>query len=152
MASWEGTAKKPAFQKTRDCPSIAGFLLNEPLPRGSQNKERNMNANRKIRARFGPETAFPVQPWLAVEYRAAQETRFEELKNRLLTEQLVQAWEPGLSSQLRRAAQEAAALACVTPFPLLVFPVLFEEKVANAGEQAERQAIVRQRSRELLAV
>ncbi|MGH7972304.1 MAG: hypothetical protein ACREIC_26635 [Limisphaerales bacterium] len=112
-----------------------------------------MNANsRKIRTRFGPETAFPVQPVLGVEYRAAQETRFEQLKSQLLTEQLVQAWEPGLSSQLRRAAHEAAALAWVTPFPLLVFPVLFEEKVANAGEQAERQAIVRQRSRELLAV
>jgi len=37
----------------------------------------------------------------------------------------------------------------VTPFPLLVFPVLFEEKTAAAVRQAERQARIY--NRELIA-
>jgi len=50
---------------------------------------------------------------------------------------------------LRRAANEAAALAWVTTFPLLVFPVLFEEKTALAVRQAARQARIY--GRELIA-
>ena len=58
----------------------------------------------------------------------------------LLAQQLQQATEAELNAPLRRAANEAAALAWVTLFPLLVFPVLFEEKTAAALRQAERQA------------
>jgi len=41
---------------------------------------------------------------------------------------------------LRHAANEAAALAWAALYPLLVFPVLFEEKTATAVRHAERQA------------
>jgi hypothetical protein len=37
-------------------------------------------------------------------------------------------------------ADEAAFLACLTLYPLLTFPCLFEEKAAAATEQARRQA------------
>jgi hypothetical protein len=57
-----------------------------------------------------------------------------------------------LNAPLRRAANEAAALAWVTFYPLLVFPVLFEEKTAVAVRQAQRQARIYANSRELLAV
>jgi hypothetical protein len=40
----------------------------------------------------------------------------------------------------------------VTPYPLLFFPALFEEKADDALAQASRQRDVHQRSRELLAV
>src|SRR5882757_4876991 len=93
-----------------------------------------------VRARFGPETRFELRPTPPAPFRATQETEFERLKNQLLAEQLVTAPAPGLSRRLRRAANEAAALAWVTQFPLLVFPVLFGEKTAAAVRQAQRQA------------
>ena len=58
---------------------------------------------------------------------------------------------PQLGTQLRRVANEAAALAWVTQYPLLVYPALFEEQAEAASLRAERQEQVRQRSRELLA-
>jgi hypothetical protein len=110
-----------------------------------------MNKNKtQVQARFAPETCFELRP--AVPFRAAQETEFERLKYRLLTRQLAEATAPELNAPLRRAANEAAALAWVTLFPLLVFPVLFEEKTEAAVLQAERQARVYENSRELAAV
>ena len=51
---------------------------------------------------------------------------------------------------LRRAATEAATLAWMTPFPLLVLPVLLEEKIQEAQMQAQRQVLIRRRSRALI--
>ncbi len=110
------------------------------------------NNNRKIPTEFGPETRFELSTLSAVPFKAAEENRLEGLKSRLLKAQLEETWEPELNSAIRRAANEAASLAWVTPYPLLVFPVLFEEKAAAVLLQAERQEQVRQRSRELLAV
>ncbi len=93
---------------------------------------------RKLPASFGPETRFELAPAPAP-YRAVQENRFERLKAALLAERLEETVEPHLNSQVRRAANEAAALAWVTPYPLLVFPVLFEEKVEAALKVSERQ-------------
>jgi hypothetical protein len=45
-----------------------------------------------------------------------------------------------LNAPVRRAANEAAAIAWNTLFPLLVFPALFEEKAEAALHQARRQA------------
>ena len=56
-----------------------------------------------------------------------------------------------LTVPVRRAANEAAALAWVTSHPLLLFPALFEEKARITRRQFERQIAVRARSRELLA-
>jgi hypothetical protein len=55
------------------------------------------------------------------------------------------------NSRLRRAANDAAALAWASSFPLLFFPVLFDEKAQAATVQQERQEKVLQRSRALLA-
>lgn len=102
-------------------------------------------------ARFGPETRFELRPTPPAPFRATEETEFERLKNELLARQLIGAPAPGLSPALRRAANEAAALAWVTQFPLLVFPVLFAEKTAAAVRQAKRQARIYVHSRELIA-
>jgi hypothetical protein len=106
----------------------------------------------KVRTNFEPETRFDVRLRTAAPYRAVVENRFESLKAKLLTRRLEEVWEPRLNSDIRRAANEAAALAWVTPYPLLVFPVLFEEKAETALAVAARQDSVRQRTRELLAV
>jgi hypothetical protein len=111
-----------------------------------------MNANyRKVPTRFGPETRFDVRPESPAPFRAFQETELERLKNRLLRERLAVTAEPELNVPLRRAANEAAALAWITAVPLLVFPALFEEKARTALLQAARQEYIRERSRELLA-
>ena len=74
----------------------------------------------------------------------------EELKERLLRENLLAASDAALLPRLRRAAAEAASLAWTTPYPLLVLPVLLGEKLAEASRQAQRQREIRERSRSLL--
>ena len=88
----------------------------------------------------------------AAPFRAAQQSRFERLKDQLLKERFQEDWATRFSSELRRAANEAAALAWVTAYPLLFFPVLFEEKAWTALKRAVRQEQVRRASRGLLAV
>jgi hypothetical protein len=106
---------------------------------------------RKVPTRFGPEKRFEVKPAPAAPFRAFQETELERLKNRLLQERLLATVGPEFNAPLRRAANEAAALAWTTCVPLLLFPALFEEKVATALVQAARQEEIWERSRELLA-
>ena len=116
-------------------------------------KGRNMNKNYgQIATEFAADTWFEVRPRPPAHSQAAQEAGLEQLKNQLLQERLEAAEEPGLTVSLRRAADDAAALAWVTPYPLLVFPALFEEKAEAALLRAERQEQIRQRSRELLTV
>lgn len=105
----------------------------------------------RVPTEFGPETRFELRPAPAAPFRATRETDFERLKTRLLAERLAEAG-PELNAAVRRAANEAAALAWVTFYPLLVFPELFEEKSAAAVRHAERQARIYADSRELLAV
>jgi hypothetical protein len=111
----------------------------------------NLKRQKKVRTRFAPETRFEVRPLPAAPFRAEQATQFERLLNRLLVEKLGEPSVGLITSQLRRAANDAAALAWTTSFPLLFFPVLFEEKARAAAIQQERQEQVLQRSRELLA-
>ena len=110
-----------------------------------------MHTNKtRLPAESGPETPFEPRPVPPASFRVTRETEFEQLKNKLLAEQLAGA-APESNAVLRRAANEAAALAWVTFYPLLVFPVLFEEKTALALRQARRQARIYATSRELLA-
>lgn len=111
-----------------------------------------MNRNYQIPTRFGPETRFELRPAPAVPFRATEETALERLKSRLLRDTLYELPSAGAGRYVRRAANEAAALAWATRYPLLVFPALFAEKTEAALLQAERQDSVRQRSLELLAV
>lgn len=104
----------------------------------------------QVPTRFAPETRFELRPVPTAPFRALQESEFERLKNQLLTEQLAIATAPELNPPLRRAANEAAALAWATVYPLLVFPVLFAEKTAAALQQARRQARIYANSRELI--
>jgi len=105
-----------------------------------------------MHTRFLPETRFEVEPAPPAPFRAHEADPLERLKRRLLDLHLEGVWDAETNCRLRRAANEAAALAWVTPYPLLVFPVLFEEQAAAAATRAQRQAQVRLRSRELLAL
>ena len=101
-----------------------------------------------LEAEFGTETRFELLP--VVLFRDIHENEFERLKGKLLAIRIQGAgtkWD----APLRDAANEAAALAWTTNIPLLVFPVLFEEKAAAAVLQNRRQARILKKSRELLA-
>src|SRR5262245_59456695 len=112
-----------------------------------------MNKNYgKVATEFAADTWFEVRPRPPEGPREAEETNLDQLKNQLLEERLEAVEAPELALPLRRAAEDAAALAWVTAYPLLLFPTLFEEKAEAALLRVERQEEIRQRSRELLAV
>ncbi len=100
--------------------------------------------------RFDRAARFDVAPVAAVPFRGTQETELEHFKNRLLR-QALETTEAQFYAPMRRAATEAAAAAWMTPFPLLFFPALFEEKKVAALRQFERARSVRVRSRRILA-
>ena len=105
---------------------------------------------RQLKTRWGPDSRFEVSPTPAAPFRGALETELDYLKDRLLRRLLDEAVDPDLYAPLRRAANEAASLAWITPYPLLVFPALLEEKAGTAQAQYARQRSVRRRSEGLL--
>jgi hypothetical protein len=86
----------------------------------------------------------------AVPRRGRVEEELDNLKSRLLRDILAETSNPVLGEALRRAVNEAATLAWMTPFPLLVLPALAEEKARSARLQIQRQQVIRERSRTLL--
>jgi len=100
---------------------------------------------------FGPETRFEVRPG-GMPLRAEQSAAFAHVKDRLVDSALSDLWEEPVAGQVKSLANEAEALAWVTPYPVLMFPALFEEKLALALRRARRQEQVRAETRELLAV
>ena len=107
---------------------------------------KRFEQNQRISSRFGARARFAVLPKPAASFRGAQEAELEQLKARLLQEAIGQTVDPELNAPLRRAANEAAALAWATCYPLLIFPTLFDEKAQSAARQAARQAEIRQES------
>jgi hypothetical protein len=105
---------------------------------------------KQVITRFAPDTRFEILPVPAVPFRGAQETELDLLKHELLQQLLKETADSEFNAPLRRAANEAAALAWMTPYPLLVLPALFEEKARTARAQTIRQARILQRTRKLL--
>ena len=99
----------------------------------------------KLRPRFVPDTLLEVTPVPSAPFRGPRETELERLKNRLLWELLANTKNPKLYAPLRRATNEAAALAWTTQFPLLVLPELLREKTDAARRYVERQSALLKR-------
>jgi hypothetical protein len=108
---------------------------------------RNRCRQTLVRTRFDPEIRFEFGPIPPVPFRGSAENELDALKTRLLREELERAGEPALNPLLRRAANDAASLAWFTPFPLLVFPLLLQEKAEAARVQDARQRQIRRCSR-----
>ena len=85
-----------------------------------------------------------------VPFARTEENSLELLKNRLLREVLGNLQTPEFLAPIRRAANEAASLSWMEPFPLLVFPELLAEKVIEATRQATRQQRIRARSARIM--
>ena len=143
---------------THDCPAIVGFLFHRTTPEvvipGSRKlRKTNMKTTRReLTAAFGPETRFDLTPVPPAPFRGVRETELERLKDRLLRELLERTEDGSFYAGYRRAANEAAALAWTTPFPLLFFPALFEEKARGEARYVARQESINRRGRRLNAV
>src|SRR5579859_1123216 len=90
------------------------------------------DATERVRTCFAPDVSFDVPTAPTVPFRTSLVSDLESLKNRLLRLSLQAVGGPDQHVLLRRAANEAAALVWLTPFPLLLFPALFEEKARAA--------------------
>jgi len=88
----------------------------------------------------------------AVPFDRTRENPLEALKNTLLRAMLATISEPGFLAPVRRAANEAAAIAWLEPLPLLVFPELFAEKARAAMGQVRKQRRIRTRTALLMEV
>ncbi|MEW6302223.1 MAG: hypothetical protein AB1705_02055 [Verrucomicrobiota bacterium] len=104
---------------------------------------------RKLNVRFGSRTRFRIKPETAPRFRITQD--LEQLKEKLVNEHLA-GMDSAYHTALRRAAEEAASLAWIHPQPLLVFPVLLEEKGREALRWAERQRQILDRSQTILSL
>lgn len=71
----------------------------------------------------------------------------DQLKSRLLEQELGHSTDVCLRTALQRAADEAASLAWMTPFPLLFLPGLLEEKLTEAWQRHQLQCAIQVRSR-----
>ena len=105
-----------------------------------------------VAAEFGPGTRFKSSQVPAGGHRSSRTAVLEELKQRLFHEKARTTSDEVDLAYLRRAAEEAAALAWATPYPLLVLPELFAEKAAEARFQSERQREIRERSQGIVAL
>lgn len=102
--------------------------------------------NRKIQAYFDPDTEFEAP---LLEGEPLKQT-FAGLQKTLVTEALGETETLALHTPLKQAANEAAGLAWITGFPLLVFPVLFTEKAERARRQENKARRIKALSAELL--
>ena len=96
---------------------------------------------RLTRFDFDQGDAFELPPRFE---RRELETRFADLKDELLNELLDETETLELHPRFKQAANEAAGLAWMTEFPLLVYPELF-------GEIAKRERANQNRQRQILA-
>lgn len=89
-------------------------------------------------------------PALETSLRCGDNARLEGLKSRLLLQRLDQTPEVRLHTLLIRAAHAAAALAQLTAYPTLMFPLLFSEQADAALDWARRQVRIRRQSLDIL--
>ena len=111
-----------------------------------------MNAGtNKLAIEFAEEFRFDARiP--AVPARGELEKALERTKHRLLLSLLRETPNTRMQDALCHAATEASTIAWMTPYPLLVFPVLLEEKAREARNKFFRQESIRARTESLYAM
>jgi hypothetical protein len=129
-----------------------GFLFKRKPPSlaanaGAARKTKHMNNTKnRVRTRFARETRFPVTPVVAEPFTAARENELERLKERLLRQALEETNNTQLLAPLQRAANDATALAWTAGYPLLLLPVLFQEKAIAARLHTAKQQSILERT------
>jgi hypothetical protein len=102
--------------------------------------------NEKLNTYFEPHEEFEA-PLLRGE---PLKESFADLQEALVTETLHETETLALHGRVKQAANEAAGLAWTTPFPLLVFPTLFNENVERVRQQDERGRRIKAKSADLV--
>src|SRR5262245_51935699 len=130
------------------------YSLNSSLRRCvSRSVRTTMNTNIRS-ARHGPVSGPADRFWSRednpVPFTQSIETDLERLKNRLLREAIGSCVKVIRHTFMRRAANEAAAIAWLEPYPLLVFPELFSEKANLAERNALQHESIAPRSKEFV--
>ena len=82
---------------------------------------------------------FEQEPILSFAQRGAVEAQIDQLKEQLLQPVLATIQNAATVRVLHRAANEAAALAWFSVCPILVLPLLLEEKLCATRQWWERQ-------------
>ena len=82
--------------------------------------------------------------------RGLLEGHFANLKEELLGDLLAETDTLSLQPRLELAANEAAAVAWTTEYPLLVFPTLFDEFARRERVRDNRQQQIRAKSEKLM--
>ncbi len=101
-----------------------------------------MNATSQLQSRRLEERVCEMMRLFSVPSRGPLEAKLHQLKEKLLQPVLNQASDLRLTQELTWAANEAAALAWYTDYPLLVFPGLLEEKLSAARRRWLRQQVL----------
>ena|SRR2546422_439575 len=99
---------------------------------------------------FGPEVRFELRPTGQNQCFDRIEKEFRELRERLTSDALEQVYALGLHEKIEHAANDAAALAWTTSYPLLFWPMLFAEKANAARLQVQKQGLILDRSSALV--
>jgi len=102
--------------------------------------------NRRIPTYFDPDTEFEAP---LLEGEPLRRT-FAGLQDDLVNEILGETETITLHAPLKQAANEAAGLAWTTGYPLLVFPVLFNEKTEIARQRQERAQRIKAKTADLM--
>ena len=89
------------------------------------------------------ESYFEENPLPSMAQRGMIEAQLDQLKDQLLEPVLNSIQSAAVVQELRKAANEAAALAWFTVCPTLVLPTLLEEKVSSALQWCARQERIR---------
>lgn len=129
--------------------------MNTKITMTFRERTKMKTRDNRVPTRFGPNTRFApaiVTAGPARAFRGAVEDELDRLKERLLALELARTTNLEANILLRRAANEAVSLVWLTPYPLLLLPALFAEKAQAARHAAGRQALIRERSSELLAL
>jgi hypothetical protein len=107
------------------------------------NRMKSLKQTQRVHPRFADEIRFALAPHSQPRPADLARKAFSELQVRLLQPLLFASSDALTRKHLSLAANEAAALAWTTPYPLLVLPVLLDEKVAETRQHARRQEEIR---------
>ena len=107
--------------------------------------EMRINPSRRVPIQFEADVRFDATP-VPPPDRERMRQLFVQLQERLVEHSLDQTRSSILRVSLKRAANEAAAMAWTTPYPLLFLPGLFEEKALTMRLRRDRQQQIEMRS------
>jgi hypothetical protein len=107
-------------------------------------------SKQRVPTEFGPDIEFDLAPVPEAQALSCLRLRFQELHDRLVQDLVQEVQNPALRSNLQQAASEAASLAWTTAYPLLVIPILLDEKARSARLRTVRQGQIQTRSQEIV--